>query len=317
MQVEAQTRSEQPEQSAPANDGSIDAAVAAFAAKQEPEEGKEPEAEDTTTEEVTDTDAEEADPEADAEDAETVEVEIEGVKLQLTAEQAAKVQKAALRQSDYSRKMNEVSDKGKEYERLAADAKRMVDGAEKYAEAIAEQRLIDAQLKQYEAVNWQELRRDNPAEFAALAAEMQALRISKQEAVTKAQSVAQSLEEAKGKDLHEKRAAMLKTLEKELPNWGDELGTQITDYAVKSGWTVDDLTRLTDPKVVILLDKARKFDNIEKGKADALKKAKAAPQVLKPGAAKPRLDVKAESLTRLKQSRTVEDAEAAFLAHMR
>ncbi|MGL5735538.1 MAG: hypothetical protein ACRCYS_11785 [Beijerinckiaceae bacterium] len=266
MQVAEQTQSQQPEQSAPEGDGSLDAAAAALAARMEPEQGaqqNEPETEGTAADEETDTEAEQADPDADAEPAETVEVEIDGVKLQLPAEQAAKVQKAALRQSDYSRKMNEVSDKGKEYERLTADAQRLAEGAEKFAEVLAETRVIDAQIKQYEAVNWQELRRDNPAEFAAMAAELQALRLSKQDAQSKAQAVSRELEEAKGKGLHEKRAAMLKTLEKDLPGWGDELGQQITQYAVAKGWTVESLTQLTDPQVVIALDKARKFDNIE------------------------------------------------------
>lgn len=319
MHVEEQTQSQQSEESAPVGDGSLDAAAAALAARMEPQQGaqSEPEAEDTAADEATDTEAEEADPEADAEDAETVEVEIEGVKLLLPADEAAKVQKAALRQSDYSRKMNEVSDKGKEYERLTAEAQKLAEGAEKYAEVLAETRLLDSQIKQYEAINWQELRRDNPAEFAALAAELQALRVSRQDAQAKAHGVFRELEEAKGKGLQEQRAAMLKTLEKELPGWGDELGAQITDYAVKTGWKVEDLTRLTDPRVVIALDKARKFDNIEKGKADALKKAKAAPQVLKPGAPKPRTDAHSEAVSRLKKSNSVDDAAAAFLARMR
>ena len=320
MHVEEQTQSRQSERSAPEGDGSLDAAAAALAARMEPEQGdtqSEPEAEDTAAEEATDTEAEQADPEAEAEDAETVEVEIEGVKLQLPAEEAAKVQKAALRQADYSRKMNEVSDKGKEYERLTAQAKQLAEGAEKYAEVLAESRLLDAQIKQYEAVNWQQLRQENPAEFAAMAAELQALRLSKQDAQSKAQAVSRELEEAKGKDLHEKRAAMLKALEKDLPGWGDELGAQITQYAVSHGWTVESLTQLTDPQVVIALDKARKFDNIEKGKADALKKAKAAPQVLKPGAPKPRTDAHSEAVSRLKKSNSVDDAAAAFLAKMR
>ena len=69
--------------------------------------------------------------------------------------------------------------------------------------------------------------------------------------------------------------------------------------------------------MVIALDKARKFDNIQNGKADALKKAQNAPQVLKPGAAKPRSDARADSLANLRKTGSLQDAEAAFMARMK
>lgn len=316
MQVEEQSQSQ--EATADLGDGSLDGAAAAFMQREEPQEEATEQDEQATEVDATEAEPAEGDPteEAEASD-EFATVEFDGVTLTVPADKAEEVKKGLLRQADYSRKMNEVSDKAKEYASKAEQAQKLAENAEAYAEVLAEVRLVDQQLKQYESLDWQTLRRENPAEFAALAAEFQGLKLSKKDIVSKAQTKAREIEDAKAQGINEKRAAMFKVLEKDLPGWGDALGQQITQYAVQSGWTVENLTQLTDPQVVIALDKARKFDNIQNGKAEALKKAQGAPKVMKPGAAKPRTDVRTDSLARLKQSGAMQDAEAAFLARMK
>lgn len=321
MLVEEQTQNQAEATADPQGDGSLDEAAAAFAARgrgAEPgaQEGEQQAVQEGADAEAVDSEAEpdEGDP-ADDTQAEGVETfEHDGLEITVKAGKAEAAKKALLRQADYSRKMNEVSDQAKAAQAQIAQAQKLAEGAEKYAEVLAEARMLDAQIKQYEGVDWAAIRKENPAEFAAMAAELQGLRLTRQEASAKAQKVQSELESERAAGLNEKRASMVKALQKDLPGWGEELGTQITQYAIGKGWTAEDLTLLTDARVVIALDKARKFDNIEAGKANALKKAQAAPQVLKPGAVRPRTNAAEDAMARFRKSNSEDDAVAVFLA---
>lgn len=71
----------------------------------------------------------------------------------------------------------------------------------------------------------------------------------------------------------EAAAECVKVLEEQLPDWGNELYSEIRSYAVQSGLPKDQVDQYTDPQVIMLLNKARLYD---KSKLSAEgKKAKA------------------------------------------
>ena len=314
--MEQEQNLQPPTESAPEEAGSLDAAALAFEkreqAPQEPAAEAEAEAEDA---ELT-TEADEADPEPDTEPAEDyAEVEYEGLKVQVPKDAAEVLQKALLRQSDYSRKMNEVAAKEKTYTQRAELADSLIEGAKEYAQVMAEMQVIDARLKQFDGLNWGELRQQNPAEYAALAADAQGLRWAKGQAEAKAGTIQTTIDEKRQRSLGDKRAEMFKALETGIKGWSDDMGEQITKYATSNGVSFETLSKLTDPGVVIALEKARKFDELQSKRAN-LKPNKDVPPVLKPGAPR-KADPKADALTRLRKSNSLEDATAAFLAKLR
>lgn len=65
----------------------------------------------------------------------------------------------------------------------------------------------------------------------------------------------------------------VKVLQDQLPDWGNELYADIRDYAVKSGLPKDQVDQYTDPQVIMLINKARLYDQ-SKQSANS-KKAKA------------------------------------------
>lgn len=77
----------------------------------------------------------------------------------------------------------------------------------------------------------------------------------------------------------------VKVLQEQLPEWGNELYSDIRDYAVKSGLPKEQVDQYTDPQVIILINKARLYDqskesaNSKKAKAK-LKKSKSGKKVL-------------------------------------
>ncbi len=293
--------------------GSEDEAAAAFAAIDDGEEPSKDTDQTPADEPADDADpeAEQADPDEAEEADELVEVEIGGKTFKVAAE----VEKAVLRQADYSRKMNEVGAKEKAYVERIAEAEKLVAGAEKRAEALATVRLYDAQIEQIETA-YRKARAEGSADAPMLAADLLDLKDSRRDASQAAANVARELTESRNKLIGSQREAMDTALKKDLKGWGEELGTKITQYAVKSGYTVQDLQAITDPKWVVAMDKARKFDALQSAKTTLKAKASEAPPVVKPGTPR-RADPKADVMARLRKENTQEAAEAAFLNRMR
>ena len=290
--------------------GSDDEAVAAFAALDPSEQTKEPDPADTPAEGANE-EATAADPDAAPEAEALVEVEIGGKTFEVPAE----VQKAVLRQADYSRRMNEVGQKEKVYEERTALAEQLVEGAEKRAEALAEVRAIDARIKAYDGIDWAAAKANNPAEAAMAAIELMTLKDQRKDAVQNAANVARELTEGRNKLLSDQRAEMDNILRKELKGWGDELGTKLTQYAIATKVQMKTLQTLTDPAIVVALEKARQWDALQSAKQNLKAKADDAPRVAKPGAPR-QANPKQDAMSRLRSEKTMEAAEAAFLSRM-
>lgn len=291
--------------------GSDDEAQALFEQRitpEEPEADPEVEPSESTEEEALD-----GEPEAEDNAEDKLEtVEYEGKTYQVPPE----LQKALLRQSDYSRNMNEVGAQKKALTESIAVAENYVKGAEKYAEVLAEANSITAQLKSYEGVDWQTLRTDNPAEYAALAADKQTLLLAQTEIRNRAQNINKEISDSRLKLMQEKRSEMDKTLNKSLKGWGDELGTKITRYAVEQGYQMPEISEVVDARWVIAMDKARRYDLLQASKDTLKAKAKDAPVFVKPGATR-QANPQGDAMARLKKDNSTESAEAAFLQRMK
>ena len=299
---------------APEDTGSLDAAARAFEQREEAEAT--PEADAEGSEADPDAEASDGDSEEDTEQ-ELAEVTVEGVTLSLPKDQAEAIQKATLRQADYSRKMNEVSAKEKQATQLLDTAEKMRQGAEKFADVLANIRMMDQQIKQYEGLDWQKLRADDPGQYAAYAADLQTLKLDKQRVEMQGRQVAHEVDQSTGKVMQAKREEMFESLKKSLPGWSNEMGEKITEYAVASGMAFDTLSKLTDPAVVVALEKARKFDALQKSKTDLKAKVKDAPPVLKPGVRQAPKNTADEAMAQLRKFKTRDAAEVAFLARMK
>jgi hypothetical protein len=299
---------------APEDTGSLDAAARAFEQREEAEATPEANAEDSEA----DPDAEASDGDSDEDtEPELTDVTVEGVTLSLPKDQAEAIQKATLRQADYSRKMNEVSAKEKQAAQLLDTAEKMRQGAEKFADVLANIRMMDQQIKQYEGLDWQKLRAEDPGNYAAYAADLQTLKLDKQRVEMQGRQVAHEVEQSTGQAMQAKRQEMFESLKKSLPGWSNEMGEKITEYAVASGMAFDTLSKLTDPAVVVALEKARKFDALQKSKTELKAKVKDAPPVLKPGVRQSKQTPVDEAMTQLRKFRTRDAAEVAFLARMK
>ena len=110
----------------------------------------------------------------------------------------------------------------------------------------------------------------------------------------------------------EAAADCVKVLQEQLPDWGNELYSDIRDYAVKSGLPKDQVDQYTDPQVIMLINKARLYDqskesaNSKKAKAK-LKKSKSGKKVLSSKKAPP----SKKSIQKAKQQKQMDSLSSA------
>ena len=304
-------------ESAPEELGSLDAAALAFEKREQAlAEAGEPETETETDEAEPDAEASDGEPDEETEQ-ELEEVTVEGVTLNLPKDQAEALRKSTLRQADYSRKMNEVSAKEKQAQAAIDTAEKLRQGAEKFADVLATVRMLDQQIKQYEGLDWQKLRAEDPGNYAAYAADLQTLKLNKQQTEMQARGVAAEVEETNGKALQSTRAEMFDALAKQIPGWSNQKGQEITEYAIAQGMAFETLAKATDPALVVALEKARKFDALQKSKTELKAKAKEAPPVLKPGVRQAVKTPQEDAMIALRKFKTRDAAEVAFLARMK
>lgn len=294
----------------PVNAEGLDAAEAAFAQLGQTPQPEDNQAEpDPEPEGDADTEAEEADPDAAEPAEELAEVEFEGKTYKVPQE----LEKALLRQSDYSRAMNEVTAKEKTYTQRLEQIEAITEGADKYAEALSGVRIIEAQLAQFEGIDWVTIGEQNPGEAARLAVRQLQLQQQLTRASQDAETVGKTLQEGRTQLIQQARADMFQALSKSIKGWGDEMGAKLTQYATSNGVQLKTLQELTDPGVVVALEKARKYDDLQASKTAIKAKGQAAPQVTKPGTPR-RADPKSDAMKAHQKSGSIDSAAAAFLA---
>jgi hypothetical protein len=311
-QVEPQTHDAQrAPNEATADSGSEDEALRAFNQRAQSQAQNEPEAPTDEPQDDDPPEPDEGEPNDDVDAADTlVEVEYEGETHKLSP----KLKDALLRQADYSRNMQALGESKKDYAQRIESATKLIEGAEKYADVIAEGKQIDAQIEQYKAVDWNTLERDDPARASLLAVKYLQLQQTRASLDSKAQALDKSLADERLKVEDAARVEMVKTLSKEFPGgWNDASGKRLGDYVLSQGLTSADLQRVTDAKTVLLWEKARKFDAIEAGKAKALAQTREAPALARPGAPR-RAAPAADAQARFQKSTSPEDAVALFEA---
>lgn len=230
-------------------------------------------------------------------------------------------------ESDYRKKTSELSEQRKafeaERERLAQDITVRMNEAAQMSQFLEQQLMAE-----YNAVNWNELRQTDPAEFAARKQEyneryMQIQQVKQGVAleIQRQQEEVHQKTQAEMRDLLQKEQARL--VEK-IPEFADEtkakqLKTEMREFLRGHGFTDAEINGVVDHRHVLMIRDAMKYRDLQSKKPAVTNKVKDAPKLLKPGS-KPSKDsqnseARRELLARLKKSGRAEDA-AALIKNM-
>jgi len=215
-------------------------------------------------------------------------------------------------------------------ERKAFDAERETQKAQIAQELQQAKQLLEfAQnqtLAEYQSIDWQALREQNPAEYAAL----------QQDYNARIQQISQVMNGIGQQSLQEQQQAFVQRRQKEaqmlldkLPEWSDESvasreTADIAKYLLTNGFSQNEVSTVVDHRAVIMARKAMLYDQMkaegEVKQEVAKKKVKKLPKVAKPGASKDKAQAKAEAQKairqKVKRSGNVDDVAAAILERM-
>jgi hypothetical protein len=211
-----------------------------------------------------------------------VEVEFEGEKYKVPE----KLKNALMLHADYTRKTQEVAEQRKtlEQERKTVEAiSQISEGEFKMSAAIMQ---VDSQLHAYQNVDWATLYQQDPNRFAWENKQFQDLKDTRSQLANQLQGLSgQRVQQTEAM----KREALQKgaqELARAIPGWNADLANKLGDVGEKSyGFSKDELTNITDPRMVKVLHDAYQFQKLKEAKVTAVKQVQALPKLSKPGAA--------------------------------
>jgi hypothetical protein len=283
-------------------------------AQAEPEQKEEVEASEESTEEQ---------PQIEESDEET-DQEYEEIKEPLyTIKQNGKDESVTLdelksgyqRNSDYTQKTQELSKGRKEFE---AERHAVMQERQQYQQALGQfQQIMQEQNSQYENINWAELAEIDPAQYVTKKEEQRDLRDRAAQAQYEQQRIMQVQQAEADRQRQEILTAEGAKMGETFPDWNDsskraELSRAWVDYALTQGYSKDEMDVVSDSRAFMVLDKAMKYDKIQKASA---KKVAKVPKTVKPGspqARKGRSGAMKNKMNQLKKSGSRDDAAAIF-----
>ena len=247
------------------------------------EEGEEePEAEDAEDNQEAE-EAEEEDQQEELDKAPEVHtVKIDGQEVQVSLDE---LKSGYQRQQDYTRKTMELAENRRQLEaqiQAATEQKGQLDFA---LDAALERGFQD--LAQFENVDWAKLKNEDMLGYLELKDKFSETQQGVYQMIEQKKALQQQAAQEQQQLFATARAEEMKRLHEKMPDFADEkkapaLANQLKQYGISQGYTPQEIGNLIDHRSIVVLDKARKYDELMKADP-AKKKVKNKPKVEKPG----------------------------------
>ena len=222
----------------------------------------------------------EAAPESEAQP-EFQEIEYEGKTYQVPPE----LKDALLRQSDYTRKTTEVSERQRALEQKELQIK-AVENERKFHETVKSDitaiQKIDFQIEQWKAVDVTGM---SSEELWKISRQVDQLKEQRQQLSNGIDQKWRGFQQEQQGLMQQARAKAEEHVSKSVKGWGPETQKALTEYGVSQGYTNEELSQLSfDARYVSTLWKAQQFDKLQAQQIQG--KVRNVPTV-KPGSSNP------------------------------
>lgn len=213
--------------------------------------------------------------------ADWVEVELDGDKIVIPP----KFREAFLKNADYTQKTQAIAEHRKVVEMreqsLIAQEQTLQQLQPLYGRATQ----IEGYIQQLERLNWEALYEQDPMLHNTKRADYALLLQQRQEIQNQIGQGRQYLEQQRSYATAEAVKAADPIIRKAVPDWSTEKSNALGHFALKHGATPAELAGLAArPWAVILMEKARLYDELQASKAQLPKKVQHLSPVAKPGA---------------------------------
>jgi len=281
----------------------------------EVEEDAEPETEAESTEEETEEDEseeEEYEPEdnteAEGDDTSDVySVKVDGQDIEVSLDELVS---GYSRQSDYTRKTQELASERKELEENNTIREQYIQATGQFIAAS------HSNLEQYAKIDWRELKEEDPIAYVTKRDEYREAQARIKHAQQLQRQAAEEAQQEQANLLQQHVAKEHKLMEEAMPEWADTekrtaLAGQIRSYAEGVGYAQEEIEGLADHRSLQVLIKAMKYDALHGGDIKK-KKIRNKPKLVKSGTSRTKdaADKKKRKaqLNRLKDTGSYKDA---------
>jgi len=284
--------------------------------EEESEEKSEEEAEEEDSEES----PEEEEPEEESETETVYTVRVDGKDVEVTEDELLK---GYSRQADYTKKTQELAEHRKEIDNAFAYYQNEVQQTQQvraqYVDAVESAIQNNyAHLQQFANVDWEKLKSEDREEYLTkrddyrqAQEQIDGLKQEHQVAAEKQQAEMQEQHKRVWAEEHEKMSQVI-------PDWKDDekrmaISKAVGEYALSRGYTQEELNQLVDHRSIIMLMKAKAYEDIQqKQTAVRSKKVKNKPKVIRSKAKKDKVSdskrTRTAKIGRLKDTGRVDDA---------
>ena len=252
-------------------------------------------------------------------------VTVNGEEQEVTLEELTK---GYSRQSDYTKKTQEIANNRKGMESLQqqynSEISQIQQERQQYLESLNQIISNTASgLDKFVNVDWNDLKESDPLEYVTKREEFreaqEQVQAMQQEHYVAQQRQSQDIQRFRTKALQEEHGKLVSVL----PDWAEpekqkKIVSEIRSYASGQGFSDEELNSLVDHRSLLVLMKAQKYDKLQKADIKS-KKLKNKPRVIRAGAGKDKKEDSKRSakqkMKRLRHTGHVDDA-ASLLEDM-
>jgi hypothetical protein len=244
----------------------------------------------------------------------TVRLKVNGEEIEKPLEEVIALAQQGM---DYTQKTQKVAEERKELESYAQTIKvqeqqfqENVQIQHALIDDIAQLRAVDNQLAQYEKINWAQKSDEDPVEAQKLFFQYSQLQSHRGQMANvlaqKQQQIAQQQAQRTQQIIQEGQ----EVLKRDIPGWSHEKAREIFTEAKHYGFVDDELSRVTDPRVVKALHDALQWRKLQANPTAKQKVAQAKP-IVKPGAKDTKQQATSQTRALREQLRKTGDDKAA------
>lgn len=245
----------------------------------------------------------------------TYTIKVDGKDVEVTLDE---LQAGYSRQADYTRKSQVLAEQRKQAdEELAAtqqERQRYLSQLEQFNTQA------DSKLDELKSTDWTRLKEEDPTEYMLKRDQYRELQENKRTVEEEQKNLQYKTQQEQQAKWQEELGRQQEIMAQRLPEWNDptkgaKLKQDIKSFAVKTGFTEQEVDSLIDARSVDVLHKAMLYDNLLAAKISN-KKAKVVPKVTRPGSPATKGEISSDKVkaqrARLKKSGRIKDATSVI-----
>jgi len=220
-----------------------------------------------------------------------------------------------IHQADYTRKTQDLA----ELRRVSAAEREAIMLERAFEGQIAEERnqlaILDAQLSQYKKLDWSAL---DTEQLLKARAQLDQLKEQRAEIDTSIKAKRGQFDQKIQSVTSEVVTAGQKYIEQRIQKFSDVEKQALFAYGVNEGYAAEEMQKLIDPRLVVTLWKASKWDALQASKPGINKRAAQAAPTIRPGATQPqssRIQKLSKAIKDAKTSQGKKVAAEEYFAH--